>query len=68
MSFQWIVIFFSSVWALVVFINAALIMPLEKNEQQFSQTHDISMGAYCLNDRYYRGEATLFDIDMYFGV
>lgn len=26
------------------------------------------MGAFCLNDRFFRGDAALFSIDIYFGV
>lgn len=26
------------------------------------------MGAFCVNDRFYRGDATLFDSHIYFGI
>ena len=60
--------FFSLVWAIVVVINAALIMPLQQEEKQFVPSHGLAMGAFCLSDRFFRGDAALFNIDIFFGV
>lgn len=67
-GFQWVILFFSLVWAIVVVINAALIMPLQREEKQFVPAHQLAMGAFCLSDRFLRGDAAFFDIDIYFGV
>lgn len=43
-------------------------MPLQREEKQFVPSHQLAMGAFCLNDRFFRGDAALFNIDIYFGV
>jgi len=63
-----VTLFFSLFWAIVVVINAALIMPLQREEKQFVPSHELTMGAFCLSDRFFRGDATLFSVDIYFGV
>lgn len=43
-------------------------MPLQREEKQFVPSHQLAMGAFCLSDRFLRGDTALFNVDIYFGV